>query len=113
MKITTQPERAIAAVSLRSACDMSRACSPGRESPMSPSSSARGTSAATESMTITSTALERTSQAGGRGHGPRAGIHARDEEHAERHERDDHPPDHRHTKRVREQQVEQDRDADV
>ena len=61
MKTTEQPEREMAAVSLRSAWDMSRAWSPGRESPMSPSSSARGTSAATESMTMTSTAFERTS----------------------------------------------------
>jgi len=61
MKITTAPEREMAAVSLRSAWDMRRACRPGSESPMSPSSSARGTSAATESITITSTALERTS----------------------------------------------------
>ena len=51
----------MAAVSLRSAWDMSRACRPGSESPMSPSSSARGTRAATESITMTSTALERTS----------------------------------------------------
>ncbi len=49
------------AVSLRSACDISRACRPTCESPISPSSSARGTSAATESMTTTSTAFERTS----------------------------------------------------
>ena len=64
MKMTTAPEREMAAVSLRSACDMRRACRPGSESPMSPSSSARGTSAATESMTMTSTALERTRRLG-------------------------------------------------
>ena len=39
---------------------MSRACRPMCESPMSPSISAFGTSAATESMTTTSTAPERT-----------------------------------------------------
>ena len=50
----------MAAVSFLSACDMRRACSPGSESPMSPSSSARGTRAATESITMTSTALDRT-----------------------------------------------------
>ncbi len=38
-------------VSLRRACDMSRACSAMWWSPMSPSSSALGTSAATESTT--------------------------------------------------------------
>ncbi len=51
----------MAPVSLRSACDMRRACRPGSESPISPSISARGTRAATLSMTMTSTALERTS----------------------------------------------------
>ena len=51
----------IAPESLRSAWLISRACRPGSESPMSPSISARGTSAATESITITSTASERTS----------------------------------------------------
>ena len=49
------------AVSLRSAWLMSRACRPTCVSPISPSISARGTSAATESMTITSSALERMS----------------------------------------------------
>ena len=44
-----------APVSLRSACDMSRACSPICASPISPSISAFGTSAATESTTTTST----------------------------------------------------------
>ena len=48
-------------VSLRRACDMSRACRPICASPISPSISARGTSAATESTTTTSTPPERTS----------------------------------------------------
>src|SRR5947199_6135219 len=60
MKITRVRERLIAPASLRSAWLMSRACSPGSESPMSPSISALGTSAATESMTTTSSAPERT-----------------------------------------------------
>ena len=42
-------------VSLRSACDISRACRPICASPISPSISAFGTSAATESTTTTST----------------------------------------------------------
>ena len=46
-------------VSLRSACDMRRACRPICASPISPSISALGTSAATESTTTTSTLLER------------------------------------------------------
>ena len=41
-------------VSLRMACDISRACTPMKLSPISPSSSALGTSAATESTTSTS-----------------------------------------------------------
>ena len=49
------------AVSLRSAWDMSRACRPTWLSPMSPSSSARGVRAATESITTTSMAPERIS----------------------------------------------------
>ncbi|OPZ68074.1 MAG: hypothetical protein BWY81_01020 [Firmicutes bacterium ADurb.Bin467] len=49
------------AVSLRIAWDMSRACRPTWLSPMSPSISAFGTSAATESMTTMSIAPERTS----------------------------------------------------
>ena len=49
------------AVSFRSACDISRACKPICASPMSPSNSARGTSAATESTTIMSTAFDRIS----------------------------------------------------
>jgi len=48
-------------VSLRSACDIRRACSPICASPMSPSSSAFGTNAATESITRTSSAPLRTS----------------------------------------------------
>ena len=61
MKTREVFERATAEVSLRSACDISRACRPGSESPMSPSISARGTSAATESTTTTSMAFERIS----------------------------------------------------
>src|SRR5829696_8023051 len=61
MKIKQVFDCATIAVSLRNACDIKRACNPGNESPISPSSSARGTSAATESITITSTPLERTS----------------------------------------------------
>ena len=49
------------AVSLRSAWLISRACRPGSWSPISPSISAFGTSAATESMTMMSTPPERTS----------------------------------------------------
>ncbi len=49
---------AMLAVSLRSACDMSRACNPIFESPMSPSISAFGVRAATESMTMMSMALD-------------------------------------------------------
>ena len=41
---------------LRSAWDMRRACKPTWASPISPSISARGTKAATESMTMMSTA---------------------------------------------------------
>src|SRR5689334_18286965 len=60
MKTTAVRERLIAPASLRSAWLMRRACSPGSESPISPSISALGTSAATESITTTSTAPERT-----------------------------------------------------
>ncbi len=49
------------AVSLRRAWDIRRACSPICASPISPSISALGTRAATESMTITSIAPERIS----------------------------------------------------
>ena len=48
-------------VSLRSAWLIRRACNPTKESPISPSISAFGTSAATESMTTISIAPERTS----------------------------------------------------
>src|SRR5436190_2723973 len=51
----------ISEVSLRKAALMSRACAPTVVSPISPSSSALVTSAATESSTITSRALDRTS----------------------------------------------------
>src|SRR5256886_3826305 len=60
MNTTAVRDRLIAPASLRSAWLISRACSPGSESPMSPSISALGTSAATESTTTTSTAPERT-----------------------------------------------------
>ena len=46
-------------VSLRIACDIRRACRPTVWSPIAPSSSARGVSAATESIATTSTAPER------------------------------------------------------
>ena len=52
MKTTAQLERLMAPASLRSAWLMSRAWSPTWLSPISPSISALGTSAATESMTI-------------------------------------------------------------
>src|SRR5947207_1649328 len=55
MNTTAVRERLIAPASLRSAWLMRRACRPGSESPMSPSISALGTSAATESITTTST----------------------------------------------------------
>ena len=61
MKTTVVLVFEIVPVSLRSAWLMSRACSPMNESPISPSISSRGTSAATESMTTMSTAPERTS----------------------------------------------------
>ena len=61
MKISEVFDFETAPVSLRSACDISRACSPICASPISPSISARGTSAATESTTTTSTAFERIS----------------------------------------------------
>src|SRR5690242_2857132 len=60
MKTTAVRERLIAPANLRSAWLIRRACRPGSESPMSPSISALGTSAATESITTTSTAPERT-----------------------------------------------------
>ena len=61
MKITMQFERLIAAVSLRIAWLISRAWAPTWASPISPSSSDFGVSAATESTTTTETAPERTS----------------------------------------------------
>ena len=60
MKMTRVFERLMLAVSLRNAWLIRRAWSPTCESPISPSSSAFGVSAATESMTTTSTAPERT-----------------------------------------------------
>ena len=60
MKMTVQRERLIEPVSLRSAWLISRACRPTWLSPISPSISARGTSAATELITSTSIAFERT-----------------------------------------------------
>ncbi len=51
----------MAPANLRRAWDMSRACRPTCASPISPSSSALGTRAATESTTTTSTAPLRTS----------------------------------------------------
>ena len=61
MKITMHLDLEMEAVSLRSALLMRRACMPGCMSPISPSSSALGVRAATESTTSTSTAPERTS----------------------------------------------------
>ena len=60
MKITVALDFAIIPVSFRIACDISRACRPICDSPISPSISACGTSAATESTTIKSTAPDRT-----------------------------------------------------
>src|SRR3954451_19651713 len=61
MKIAVVPELLRAPVILRSAWLIRRACRPTWLSPISPSISARGTRAATESMTITSSAPERMS----------------------------------------------------
>ena len=61
MKITMQRERLIDPVSLRSAWLISRACRPTWLSPISPSSSAFGVSAATESIATTASAPERIS----------------------------------------------------
>ena len=61
MKMQMVFDRLRVAVSLRRAWDMSRAWRPTWESPMSPSISARGVSAATESMTMMSRAPERIS----------------------------------------------------
>ena len=72
MKMTRVLDRLMFPVSLRSAWDMSLAWSPTCESPISPSISALGVRAATESMTTTSTAPERT-----RGVGDLEGLLAR------------------------------------
>ncbi len=61
MKTTVAFDFDTVPVSLRSAWLIRRACRPTWVSPISPSISARGTSAATESITTTSTAPERTS----------------------------------------------------
>ena len=61
MKMTMQFVLAMTPASLRSAWLIRRACRPTKLSPISPSISARGTSAATESTTTTSIAPERTS----------------------------------------------------
>jgi hypothetical protein len=61
MKMTIVLVFLIVPVSLRSAWLIKRACRPGSESPISPSISALGVRAATESMTTRSTEPERTS----------------------------------------------------
>src|SRR5678809_87941 len=61
MNTTIVRDFEIAAVSLRSAWLISRAWRPTWASPISPSSSAFGVSAATESTTMTSIAFDRTS----------------------------------------------------
>ena len=61
MKMAVVPELLSAPVILRSAWLISRACRPTWLSPISPSISARGTSAATESTTTMSSAPERIS----------------------------------------------------
>src|SRR5262245_36790355 len=61
MKIAVVSNRDSEPESLRIACDINRACNPTWVSPISPSISARGTSAATESITTRSSAAERTS----------------------------------------------------
>ena len=60
IKMTVVLVRLIAPVSLRNAWLINRACRPGKESPISPSISALGTKAATESITIKSIDPERT-----------------------------------------------------
>ena len=62
MKIHTVLVFEMLAVSLRNACDIKRACKPIFESPISPSISALGVNAATESITMMSIALERMSE---------------------------------------------------
>ena len=59
MNITIQLALLMLAVILRKACDIKRAWSPILESPISPSISPLGVKAATESITIRSTAPER------------------------------------------------------
>ena len=61
MKMAMVPVLLTIPVSLRRAWDIKRACRPTKLSPISPSISALGTSAATESTTTTSRAPERTS----------------------------------------------------
>ncbi len=61
MKMSVVPVLWAMPVSLRSAWLIRRACSPMWASPISPSISALGVSAATESMTTRSTAPERVS----------------------------------------------------
>ena len=61
MKISTHFDRETPPVSLRRAWLIRRACTPTKVSPISPSISALGTRAATESITMTSTALDNTS----------------------------------------------------
>ena len=60
MKMTTQLVLEMLPASFRNAWDISRAWRPTKVSPISPSISCRGVSAATESTTTTSTAPERT-----------------------------------------------------
>src|SRR5690606_24369686 len=60
MKIAVVPDLLSTPVNFRKACDINRACRPTCESPISPSISARGTNAATESTTTTSTAPDLT-----------------------------------------------------
>ena len=59
MKMATVLDLLMLPPSLRSACDIMRACTPTNVSPISPSISALGTSAATESRTTMSTEPER------------------------------------------------------
>ena len=61
MKIAVVSNRDSDPASLRMAWDIRRACRPTWVSPISPSISARGTNAATESITTRSSAAERTS----------------------------------------------------
>ena len=61
MKIMHVFVLAMVGLRMRSAWLMSRACRPTCESPISPSTSLRGTRAATESMTMMSTAFDLTS----------------------------------------------------